>query len=220
MGEAKRRAAHDTLDGGPPSDDRIVLMLDVFDPMPAMLGLDGTASGAPQDIEPAKGSDQAGDRGSQAASFRGDAFSPRQHRTARDPDVQAPCRQREQSFADGRAAGAQTGSACRPRLAQDDLSQPVRLCEAARHRKRQGDRRRGARGWHGRPRHAPGPAWLDSSYSYLKALVADGAQRHNVDGQAVEPVALEHQAKAAELLAVIEAKRAALAAGREPCRDP
>ena len=32
MGEAKRRAAHDTLDGGVPSDDKIVLQLDVFDP--------------------------------------------------------------------------------------------------------------------------------------------------------------------------------------------
>jgi hypothetical protein len=32
MGKGKRRAAHDTLDGGVPSDDKIVLQLDVFDP--------------------------------------------------------------------------------------------------------------------------------------------------------------------------------------------
>jgi hypothetical protein len=31
MGEAKRRA-RDTLDGGAPSDDRIVLQVEVFDP--------------------------------------------------------------------------------------------------------------------------------------------------------------------------------------------
>ena len=38
MGEARRRA-HDTLDGGPPSDDRIVLQLDIFHPLEAMLAM-------------------------------------------------------------------------------------------------------------------------------------------------------------------------------------
>jgi hypothetical protein len=41
MGEAKRK--RDTLDGGEPSDDRIVLMLDVFDPMQALLAMDDAA---------------------------------------------------------------------------------------------------------------------------------------------------------------------------------
>lgn len=36
MGELKRRAAHGTLDGGPPSDDRIVLQVDIFHPLEAM----------------------------------------------------------------------------------------------------------------------------------------------------------------------------------------
>jgi hypothetical protein len=40
MGEAKRRA---TLDGGAPSDDRIVLMLDVFNPLEAMLAMNDQA---------------------------------------------------------------------------------------------------------------------------------------------------------------------------------
>jgi len=43
MGEAKRRRgeAHETLDGGPPSDDKIALVLEIFDPVrEAMLGGD------------------------------------------------------------------------------------------------------------------------------------------------------------------------------------
>jgi hypothetical protein len=32
VGEARRRKAYDTLDGGPPSDDKIVLQVEVFDP--------------------------------------------------------------------------------------------------------------------------------------------------------------------------------------------
>jgi hypothetical protein len=43
MGEAKRRRAYDTLDGGPPSDDRIVLEVEIFDPLQAMLALDDDA---------------------------------------------------------------------------------------------------------------------------------------------------------------------------------
>ena len=31
MDEAKRRSSHDTLDGGPPSDERILLQVDLFD---------------------------------------------------------------------------------------------------------------------------------------------------------------------------------------------
>lgn len=43
MGEARRRrrGAHETLDGGPPSDHRIALMLEIFDPVrEVMLGGD------------------------------------------------------------------------------------------------------------------------------------------------------------------------------------
>jgi hypothetical protein len=45
MGEAKRKRhdPRDTLDGGEPSDDRIVLMLDMFDPMQALLAMDDAA---------------------------------------------------------------------------------------------------------------------------------------------------------------------------------
>lgn len=44
MGEAKaKRRAHDTLDGGPPSDDRIVLMVDGFDPKQVLLAMDDAA---------------------------------------------------------------------------------------------------------------------------------------------------------------------------------
>lgn len=43
MGEANRRRAYDTLDVGEPSDDRIVLMVDVFDPMQALLAMDDAA---------------------------------------------------------------------------------------------------------------------------------------------------------------------------------
>jgi hypothetical protein len=38
MGEAKRK--HATLDGGPPSNGRIVLQIDIFDPLEAMLAMD------------------------------------------------------------------------------------------------------------------------------------------------------------------------------------
>jgi hypothetical protein len=34
------KASHDTLDGGPPSNGRIVLQIDIFDPLEAMLAMD------------------------------------------------------------------------------------------------------------------------------------------------------------------------------------
>jgi hypothetical protein len=40
MGEAKRREAYDTLDGGPPSDAPMVMSLDFFEPFDAILGQD------------------------------------------------------------------------------------------------------------------------------------------------------------------------------------
>jgi hypothetical protein len=55
MGEANRRRACDTLDGGEPSDDRIVLMVDVFDPMQALLAMDDAARLIPAPIDPDSG---------------------------------------------------------------------------------------------------------------------------------------------------------------------
>jgi|HubBroStandDraft_6_1064221.scaffolds.fasta_scaffold1000781_2 uncharacterized CHY-type Zn-finger protein len=40
MGEARRRRAADTLDGGPPSDEKIALQIDVFDPLQAICACD------------------------------------------------------------------------------------------------------------------------------------------------------------------------------------
>ena len=40
MGEAKRRRAHETLDGGPPSDEPIALTVEVFSPWREALGED------------------------------------------------------------------------------------------------------------------------------------------------------------------------------------
>jgi hypothetical protein len=39
MGEAKRRKIHGTLDGGPPSDAKIAMVVDVFDPLEALLAM-------------------------------------------------------------------------------------------------------------------------------------------------------------------------------------
>lgn len=47
------------------------------------------------------------------------------------------------------------------------------------------------------------------SFPYLHWLSQEGAQRHALDGTAVEPVAPEHRAYARERLALREAKRAA-----------
>ena len=44
MGESKRRAAHDTLDGGPLSDDQIMLQVEAFDPMQPLDALRGKAA--------------------------------------------------------------------------------------------------------------------------------------------------------------------------------